>query len=142
MNCFPDVNVWIALAVANHVHHVAAWAWYRQSSYSQIVFSRVTQMGFLRLLTNSRALGADAFSGAEAWRAFHGWRRAERITYAAEPPGLEEVWRKLTDRASGSPNFWTDAYLAAFALCAGLTLVTFDRQLARMKGIPVELLGA
>jgi predicted nucleic acid-binding protein len=27
MICFPDVNVWVALAVAEHTHHAVAQEW-------------------------------------------------------------------------------------------------------------------
>ena len=41
--------------------------------------------------------------------------------------------RSMAD--SVSPKMWMDAYLAAFAETAGLTLVTFDRALAgKVKG--------
>jgi len=34
-------------------------------------------------------------------------------------------WRGLTTNGIVGHNFWTDAYLAAFAEAAGFTLVTF-----------------
>ena len=69
MICFPDVNVWIALAVAEHTHHAAAQKWL-DTGEGSVVFCRVTQMGLLRLLTNQSALGSDTFSTANAWGAF------------------------------------------------------------------------
>ena len=141
MTCLPDVNVWIALTVVEHVHHRAAFDWFEQAPYEHIAFSRVTQMGFLRLLTNTKILGTDALSPIEAWKTFDGWRQQERVTFVAEPSHLEETWRKLSHARSGGPNSWTDAYLGAFASVAGFTLVTFDRQLSRRAGLPVELLG-
>ena len=60
----PDINVWIALAVAEHVHYEPAAEWLREpldsSSKDEIAFCRVTQMGFLRLLTSPKAMGKDA----------------------------------------------------------------------------------
>jgi predicted nucleic acid-binding protein len=41
--------------------------------------------------------------------------------------------------ASGST--WTDAYLAAFAMDAGLRLITLDRGMDRWPGLALELLG-
>jgi toxin-antitoxin system PIN domain toxin len=142
MTCFPDVNVWLALAVIEHVHHAAAAAWYESGSCEKIAFSRITQMGFLRLLTNNKALGSDALTVVEAWKKFDLWRGAERVTYATEPDGLEREWRNLSTTPGHGANFWTDAYLVAFAARSGFTLVTFDRQLSRTKGVAVELLGA
>jgi hypothetical protein len=40
--------------------------------------------------------------------------------------------------ASGST--WTDAYLAAFAMDAGLRLITFDSGIGRWQGLTLELL--
>lgn len=62
----PDVNVWIALAIAEHVHHKPAQGWF-DSSEGGVVFCRVTQMGLLRILTNQHALGTDALTPAHAW---------------------------------------------------------------------------
>src|ERR1700722_11636314 len=57
---FPDVNVWIALSVIHHSHNSAAWQWLghlpRETS---LIFSRYTQVGLLRLLTNQAAMGEE-----------------------------------------------------------------------------------
>ncbi len=37
-------------------------------------------------------------------------------------------------------NVWTDAYLAAFAKCAGLRLVTFDHGFSRFKALDLLIL--
>jgi hypothetical protein len=47
-----------------------------------------------------------------------------------EPRGIDPVFRRYTDRNEASTKVWADAYLAAFAKTANLTLVTFDRALA------------
>lgn len=49
---FPDINVWLALAYQGHQHHSAAVAWFRSLKDGNIHFCRVTQLGFLRLLTH------------------------------------------------------------------------------------------
>jgi predicted nucleic acid-binding protein len=49
MTCLPDVNVWLALTIAEHVHHAPAKRWFESQEHEQIAFCRVTQMGFLRL---------------------------------------------------------------------------------------------
>jgi toxin-antitoxin system PIN domain toxin len=139
MICFPDVNVWIALAVAEHIHHAAAQEWL-DTGEGSVVFCRVTQMGLLRLLTNRSALGSDTFSTANAWGAFDEFLRNRRITMSEEPPGLEDRWRTATMRERHGSNWWTDTYLAAFASAAGFTLVTFDAQLAGRKNVKTHLL--
>jgi predicted nucleic acid-binding protein len=48
---------------------------------------------------------------------------------------MEAIFKARTDSNQVSPKVWNDAYLAAFAEAAGLTLVTFDRALAgKTKG--------
>jgi uncharacterized protein len=122
MTCLPDVNVWIALIVAEHVGHRSAAAWYGGSDWDTLAFSRVTQMGFLRLLTNQH-------------------RQNPNIAFVREPPGIEEGWRGLTTNGTVGHNFWTDAYLAAFAEAAGFTLVTFDRGFTKYKNMPIRVLS-
>jgi predicted nucleic acid-binding protein len=64
---FPDVNVWFALAIADHHHHRAALAWWSEET-SLAGFSRVTQIGLLGLLTTASAMGGKPLTNAEAWR--------------------------------------------------------------------------
>ena len=52
---FPDINVWFALAVGDHPHHRAARAWW-EADASLAGWARVTQLGFLRLLTTAAAM--------------------------------------------------------------------------------------
>jgi predicted nucleic acid-binding protein len=53
----PDVNIWIALAAEDHVHHVPARDWFAAQPAASVAFCRITQMGLLRLLTNSTSGG-------------------------------------------------------------------------------------
>ena len=54
-----DVNVWLAAAWARHVHHDAAKK-YVDGEDADMVFCRVTELAFLRLITNRAITGADA----------------------------------------------------------------------------------
>ena len=127
MTYLPDINVWVALAVAEHSHHSAARVWFEAAEGDMIAFCRVTEMGLLRLLTNLRVMGEDTLKPARAWSVLDGFYQDARILFAAEPRGLEPSWRALTAKRSSGTNFWTDAYLAAFGSAAGYTVVTFDR---------------
>jgi len=63
---------------------------------------------------------------------------SDRVIMLEEPPGLEGIWRNLTERPTASSKMWADAYLAAFAIAGGHTLVTTDkgfRQYAKLKVI-------
>ena len=139
MSYFPDVNIWVAIAADRHTHHRLAKAWF-DSTNEEIVLSRITQMGFLRLLTNPRVMGDGVLAAEHAWRLLDRLLADDRIVFAAEPPGLQVAWRVLTAKHETGPNFWTDTYLAAFANTAGLNLVTLDRGFRRYPGLRLTLL--
>jgi uncharacterized protein len=141
MTCLPDVNVWIALIVAEHVDHRTAADWYAGPDWDTLVFSRVTQMGFLRLLTNRHVMGERVLGAGGAWEIMDRIRRNRNIVFVREPAGIEDLWRGFNVNPTSGHNFWTDAYLAAFAEAAGFTLVTFDRDFTRYKNTPLRILS-
>jgi toxin-antitoxin system PIN domain toxin len=130
---FPDVNVWIALVYEGHQHHASAHARFATLNQEAVYFCRFTQLGLLRLLTHPSVMQEEVLSQIEAWRAYDSFLQDERVSFhpEADPEQMESAFRRLTIRGSFSQQ-WPDAYLAAFAQVAGLTLVTFDRGLRRM----------
>jgi uncharacterized protein len=130
MNFLADVNFWMALEIDDHVHHATAMNWIEEAPDDDLAFCRVTQKGFLQLLTNPRVMKGEPFTAAEAWRSYDTLRSNRRVRFADEPPGLEQAWRAATEHSRKGPNFWTGAYLTAFAITAGLVVLTFDRELA------------
>ena len=126
---FPDVNVWVALAYEGHQHHAPASAWLARLNGEAVYFCRFTQLGLLRLLTHPSVMGEDVRRQREAWRIYDAFLRDERISFhpEADPEQVESVFRGLTSGRQSSSKQRPDAYLAAFARVAGLTLVTFDR---------------
>jgi toxin-antitoxin system PIN domain toxin len=138
---FPDINVWVALTHARHVHHHVAHDWFDElPGDTRLTFCRFTQLGLLRLLTAEAVMGEDVLSQTEAWRVYDRWRQFDRVSLAEEPPGLERRFRALSRSRRASPHAWADAYLAAFAETAQLTLVTFDRAF-RGKASSLILIG-
>ena len=133
---FPDVNVRLALNYPAHIHHEAVNRWYDSSDpRSILVFCRHTQLGLFRLLTTESVLGQDTLSQRRCWTLFDEWLASGDVVFADEPSGMEEVLRQRTSADSPSPKTWADAYLAAFAEVANLTLATFDGALAgKAKG--------
>jgi len=128
---FLDVNVWLALSSPDHEHFPSAWSWYSALPNStRLVFCRFTQIAFLRLLTTASVMGPGTLTQAEAWQTYDRWLRDAAALFANEPAGLGPAFRSHTSATSISPKTWADAYLAAFAQVASLTLVTFDRALA------------
>lgn len=122
----PDVNVWVALASRRHVFHQVAAAWMDRVEGDRVALCRITQMGMLRLLTNTHVMSEDVLSQAQAWKLYFHLCQDARISFLAEPPGLEEAWHKLSTRTT-SQSHWTDAYLQAFAFLSDTVMVTFDR---------------
>jgi len=95
----------------------------------------MTQLGLLRLLTNQSAMGKDVLTQSEAWGAFDAFLANPANRMIEEPRGIDPVFRRYTDRNEASTKQWADGYLAAFAMAAGIQLVTFDRALAgKAKG--------
>jgi len=130
------VNVWFALVHEIHPHHEAALAWGESlDSDTAAYFCRFTQLGVLRLLTNRSAMGEDVLTQAEAWEAFDALLVNPGNQMMDEPRGIDVLFRQHTQRNEISTKQWADGYLAAFAIAAGIRLVTFDRALAgKVKG--------
>jgi len=141
MKLLCDSNVLIALAVERHPHHVAAKQWLEGvEPPGEIVLNRVTQIAFLRLLTQRIAEGYQPVSQREAWEYYDAFLSDDRIAWMSEPDGLELDWRRLADLETPSPKHWMDAYLAAFAIRSVLRLVAFDRAYQQFEPAGLQLL--
>jgi uncharacterized protein len=137
----PDVNIWIALAAEGHVHHVPARDWFTAQPDASVAFCRITQMGLLRLLTNSNVMGRAPRTILQAWEAFEHLRADRRLVFATEPDAIESAWRQLMTQAGVGPSSWTDGYLAAFAEAHSYSLVTFDAGFERWPELKLTLLS-
>lgn len=93
MTCyFPDINVWIALAIASHPQSQPAWDWLNDKSVDdEIYFSRHTQLGFLRLLSTPNVIAEKAFTLQRAWGLFHEFTSDARVQMLPEPAGLGSI---------------------------------------------------
>jgi uncharacterized protein len=126
------VNVLIALAWPNHVHHEAAHRWFagRQKARQRWATCPLTQSGFVRVSSNARIL-AEPRSPSEAIQLL------ERIVAL---PG-HEFWPDDVSIVS-SPHVArkklvgggqvTDAHLLALAIHRGGALATFDAGLSEI----------
>lgn len=135
-----DVNVWIALAYGRHLHHDLVRRWFDSLPGEGALFCRLTQLGFLRLLTTRSVMGADTVSQRQAWELYDQVMVDSRVAFLPEPAELEPAFRRLTRSPEPAGKVWTDAYLAAMASAAGLSVATLDRGLAATGGIDVMLL--
>ena len=140
---FPDVNVWLALTHSRHVHHGVAALWFASAGDSSLFFCRFTQLGLLRLLTNPQVMGEETMTQRGAWAAYHRWFEDGRVAFMHEPAAadFEHMFQTASLRERPATILWADAYLAAFARIAGLSLVTFDRRFPKLAGLEVELLS-
>jgi len=136
-----DINVWVALAYDGHAHHERASRWFESSDLERAFFCRITQIGLLRLLTNRTVMGRDVLTQRQAWRIYDRLIRDERVGFLNEPSGVEKGFRDLTTRSLASSKQWPDAYLAAMARSAQMTLATFDASLANTAGLSAVYLG-
>ncbi len=101
----------------------------------------MTQQGFLRLATDPRVVQEEAVSLCEAWAMYDALMGDHRVRFSEEPAGLEPMWRSYTQHRTKSPKVWNDAFLAAFARAAALTLVTFDQGFAQYPDVNCTLLS-
>ncbi len=126
---FPDINVWLALAAPEHIHASVARVWWEQEN-GTIAFCRLTQLGFLRLMTTAAAMDGKPLSMSEAWRVHDRLYKDDRVMFISEPPEVDKRFREKATGRTASPKTWADAWLLAVAQAADGILVTFDRALA------------
>lgn len=135
-----DVNAWIALVYGRHTHHDVVRRWFDELPDESALFCRLTQLAFLRLLTNRQVMGVDTVSQQEAWELYDQTLSDSRVGYISEPPNVEGMLRKLTQGTKPASAAWSDAYLAAVAAAAECTVATLDHGFPSMRGIRVEYL--
>jgi uncharacterized protein len=144
---FPDLNVWLALSVRDHSHSAQAWNWINLlSRETRLIFSRYTQIGLLRLLTNRSVMGEQTLTLRKAWGVYDRWLEDPRVEFHPEPRGLDAVFRQTTEPFAAKQAWkWVgDCYLLACAKLNQATLVTFDTALqayARKQGNPAVMPG-
>jgi uncharacterized protein len=137
---FPDLNVWLALSVSSHSHTRKAWSWLGLvPDDARLIFSRYTQVGLLRLLTNRAAMGEQTLNLRQAWGVYDRWLKDPRVEFYPEPRGLDTAFRQATEPCAKLPaTKWVgDCYLLAFSQESRASLVTFDAALlkyARKRG--------
>ena len=94
---FPDLNVWLALSDAGHSHSPEAWNWMELLPKDvRLVFSRYTQIGLLRLLTDSAVMGSQTLTLRRAWEVYQAWLADPRVEFYPEPRGLDDAFRQAT----------------------------------------------
>ncbi len=102
---FPDVNVWLALALEHHTHRAAALAWWNQDRFDRAGFTRFTQVSVLRLLTTAAAMDGQPLTMGQAWQVYDGFVAVDREALFAEPAGFESGFESDRSRRLRRPRF-------------------------------------
>jgi hypothetical protein len=120
-----DVNVLIAMAWPNHVHHVAVLDWLGAPGTIPFATCPVTQSGFIRVSSNARAIPA-ARSPREAQALLRQITELPGHSFWHDDVDLAGDARVAWDRVGGHAQV-TDAHLLAIALRHSGRLATLDR---------------
>lgn len=139
-----DVNVWLATVVEAHPHHQLTLDWWQSDVLTTdkvVMFCRITELGLLRLLCNETVMGPQRCTAKQAYSHYQQLLDQPLISFAHEPDGLEGQLITYCDLGRMSRNFWTDAYLAAFAVAGNMQMVTFDRGFQGFPELDLQLLS-
>ncbi len=120
-----DVNVLVALAWPNHVHHEPALHWFHQHQSEGWATCPVTQAGFVRVSSNQKAL-PSARSPAEALGLLAKIVALEHHEFWSDDTSLVDSEFISATRLQGYRQV-TDAHLLALALRHGGCLATLDQ---------------
>ena len=125
----PDVNVLVALALPEMVHHRRCVDWFVRHSKSGFATCATTEAGFVRLCMNPTVVptsvsARDAFALLARWRELPGYQ----FISADQPLTLESM---PADRLRGHRQV-TDAVLLSLARQHGARLVTLDAGLTAL----------
>jgi toxin-antitoxin system PIN domain toxin len=142
MPALCDVNFLASLCYQHHSHHTFAIKWLEQHDVERaFAISRISQMGLLRMLGTRSIMNENTLTAHDTWRVYDALIDDDRFVFIPEPLNLDKTLRRLTSRHSPITGLWTDAYLAAFAITAGLQFVTFDKGFRQFPDLDLVLLG-
>lgn len=119
-----DVNVLIALAWPNHVHHDAARSWFASLRRTGWATCALTEAGFVRVSCNPSAV-KQSTTPAEAIALLGRLRRLESHAYWAMDRSVTSLPPRILARIQGYRQI-TDAMLLALAMQYGGQLATLD----------------
>lgn len=146
--CLLDSNVWLAAAFAEHpAHAVSRRVLGSASADEPALWCRATQQSFLRLASTpviTQAYGVSKASNGDAWAALQTFLALPQVDVIDEPADLGRSWSQLGAIEQAAPKRWMDAYLAAFAISAGLPLISLDQDFRQFEpgGLTLRLLQA
>ena len=128
----PDVNVLVALAWPNHVHHGAARSWFAEVGSAGWATCPLTEAGFVRVSCNPAAV-KQAVTTADAIAQLDRMRRRGAHSFWAMDRSITSLPAGILARIQGYRQI-TDAVLLALA-------VQYRGQLATLDGGIADLLA-
>ena len=131
----PDLNLWLALIDADHGHHPRARRYWEEEAAPDIAFCRVTMLGLLRLLTNTRVMHGAPFTPVEAWDAYHAFAALPDVGFIEDSLAAEKHFELRSRRPDFPAHGWTDAWIASLAATAGARVVSFDAGFTAYPGL-------
>ncbi len=120
-----DVNVLLAAIWENHPHHTRAFRWLEGK---QISVCPLSELGFIRISTNPKAIHAPMEKARNLLQTFLTERAAGRVP--DDLPALDSHPQK-TEQV-------TDFYLAALADKHGMKLATLDENIKHPAAVVVD----
>jgi uncharacterized protein len=127
---FPDVNVWMAALLPEHIHNKIAKSWWESDEFDSICFTRITQISVLRLLTTPAVMNGKPFTMRAAWKLYDRLFVDDRVAYMPETAEVERYFRRCTSDNVPLPKVWADSWLLCYGGEPRRTIVTFDTRLA------------
>ena len=137
----PDLNVWLALATADHKHHDHAVDYWESEAARQVLFCTVTALGLVRLVSQAKVMGAAVKSARDASELLQAFCQLEGVGMATPTSDGWDVFHQLVAEGNHPARLCTDTYLAALAISNGWRLVSFDRDFERFAGLERLLLA-
>jgi uncharacterized protein len=120
-----DVNVLVALAWPNHIHHARALDWFRAVREQGWATCPLTESGFVRVSSNTRAI-PEAQNPHEAIALLRRLRAVAGHTFWSDDVSAAHEGPGPFERVVGYRQV-TDAHLLALAIQRGGRLATFDQ---------------
>lgn len=131
-----DVNVLIALAWPNHVHHPSARSWFEKSARPGWATCSITEIGFVRISSNPSIVD-------EARTPFESMLMLRRLTqlpghrFWEDDVSIARADENEVERIHGHRQV-LDAHLLRLAKRHGGRLATFDRKIASLLPRPID----
>lgn len=136
-----DINILLALAWPNHVHHQEALDWFSGRAVSGFRTCPITEAGFVRISSNP-AFTANAVMPAQALALLTQITALPGHGFWPDDLPLAEAFSK--GLATATHRHITDAYLLALAEAHDGVLATLDRgvaALAKRRPEVLEIVG-